>query len=50
MAPTYNGWGDTPEAEREALDQWEASDTTGHRPHQGPVNRPSRDSSAYRLR
>ena len=25
MAPTYNGWEDTPEDEREALDQWEAT-------------------------
>jgi hypothetical protein len=25
MAPTYNGWEDTPEDEREALDQWEAA-------------------------
>jgi hypothetical protein len=24
MAPTYNGWEDTPEEEREALEQWEA--------------------------
>jgi hypothetical protein len=23
MAPTYNGWEDTPEDEREALEQWE---------------------------
>jgi hypothetical protein len=24
MVPTYNGWEDTPEDEREALDLWEA--------------------------
>jgi hypothetical protein len=23
MVPTYNGWEDTPEDEREALDRWE---------------------------
>ena len=28
MVPTYNGWEDTPEDEREALELWEeASDT-----------------------
>jgi hypothetical protein len=26
MVPTYNGWEDTPEDEREALDLWEAVD------------------------
>jgi hypothetical protein len=26
MAPTYNGWDDTPEEEREALDLWESRD------------------------
>ena len=26
MVPTYNGWEDTPEDEREALDLWEAAD------------------------
>ena len=26
MIPTYNGWEDTPEDEREALDLWEAAD------------------------
>lgn len=26
MAPTYNGWEDTPEDEREALEQWETAD------------------------
>jgi hypothetical protein len=25
MVPTYNGWEDTPEDEREALDLWEAA-------------------------
>ena len=24
MVPTYNGWEDAPEDEREALEQWEA--------------------------
>ena len=26
MVPTYNGWEDTPEDEREVLDLWEAAD------------------------
>ena len=26
MAPTYNGWDDTPEDEREALEVWESAD------------------------
>jgi hypothetical protein len=31
MAPTYNGWEDTPEDEREALELWEATDRTVRR-------------------
>jgi hypothetical protein len=27
MVPTYNGWEDTPEDEREALELWEAGDS-----------------------
>jgi hypothetical protein len=40
MAPTYNGWEDTPEDEREALDQWEAVNGTVGRSSR-PVQRPS---------
>ena len=28
MVPTYNGWEDTPEDEREALDRWEEASET----------------------
>ena len=28
MVPTYNGWEDTPEDEREALDRWEEATET----------------------
>jgi hypothetical protein len=31
MVPTYNGWEDTPEDEREALELWEARDRTARR-------------------
>jgi hypothetical protein len=31
MAPSYNGWEDTPEDEREALEQWEVSSRIGRR-------------------
>ena len=31
MVPTYNGWEDTPEDEREALEQWEARERGGRR-------------------
>jgi hypothetical protein len=34
MVPTYNGWEDAPEDEREALEQWEAHDSTGRRSSQ----------------
>jgi hypothetical protein len=34
MVPTYNGWEDIPEDEREALEQWEARDRTGRRSSQ----------------
>jgi hypothetical protein len=40
MAPTYNGWEDTPEDEREALDQWELLTA--------PVERAGRKSRASR--
>lgn len=40
MAPSYNGWEDTPEDEREALDQWEATNGTGRRSSRG-IPRPS---------
>jgi hypothetical protein len=40
MAPSYNGWEDTPEDEREALDQWEATNGAGRRPSRG-APRPS---------
>jgi hypothetical protein len=29
MVPTYNGWEDTPEDEREALDLWEKACESG---------------------
>jgi hypothetical protein len=35
MAPSYNGWEDTPEDEREALDQWEAEHPMGRRSSRG---------------
>jgi hypothetical protein len=44
MAPTYNGWEDTPEDEREALEQWEAVIDP---PHRG--GRKSRASTAIVL-
>jgi hypothetical protein len=28
MVPTYNGWEDSPEDEREALDRWEEASET----------------------
>jgi hypothetical protein len=31
MVATYNGWEDTPEDEREALEQWEAREPGGRR-------------------
>ena len=31
MIATYNGWEDSPEDEREALDQWEARGLLGRR-------------------
>jgi hypothetical protein len=40
MAPSYNGWEDTPEDEREALDQWEAATGVGRRSSRG-IPRPS---------
>jgi hypothetical protein len=39
MVPTYNGWEDIPEDEREALEQWEAQDRTRGRSSQR-VTRP----------
>jgi hypothetical protein len=35
VAPSYNGWEDTPEDEREALDQWEATSGSGRRSSRG---------------
>jgi hypothetical protein len=35
MVPTYNGWEDAPEDEREALEQWEARGLTGRRSSRG---------------
>ena len=40
MAPSYNGWEDTPEDEREALEQWEASSAIARRSSRG-IPRPS---------
>jgi hypothetical protein len=34
MVPTYNGWEDAAEDEREALEQWEARDGAGRRSSQ----------------
>jgi hypothetical protein len=31
MVPTYNGWEDPSEDEREALEQWEARERSGRR-------------------
>lgn len=39
MVPTYNGWEDTPEDEREALEQWEARSLLGRRSSRG-MSRP----------
>ena len=44
MAPTYNGWEDTPEDEREGLEQWEALTTPAQR-----AGRKSRASTAIVL-
>ena len=35
MVPSYNGWEDIPEDEREALDQWEAASGAGRRSSRG---------------
>jgi hypothetical protein len=40
MAPSYNGWEDTPEDEREALDLWEAANAAGRRSSRS-IPRPS---------
>lgn len=34
MVPTYNGWEDPAEDEREALEQWEARERSGRRSSQ----------------
>jgi hypothetical protein len=39
MVPTYNGWEDTPEDEREALDRWEEANESAR-----PFQRRSRAS------
>jgi len=46
MAPTYNGWEDTPEDEREALELWEAQDRNGARSSRG-ILRPQLRSSGF---
>jgi hypothetical protein len=35
MVPTYNGWEDSREDEREALEQWEAGDQMARRASRG---------------
>jgi hypothetical protein len=35
MSPSYNGWEDTPEDEREALDRWEGEHLAGRRSSRG---------------
>jgi hypothetical protein len=35
MVPTYNGWEDSPEDEREALEQWESRGLIGRRSSRG---------------
>jgi hypothetical protein len=35
MVPTYNGWEDSREDEREALEQWEAGDRMARRASRG---------------
>jgi hypothetical protein len=35
MVPTYNGWEDSPEDEREELEQWEARGLRGRRSSRG---------------
>jgi hypothetical protein len=46
MAPTYNGWEDTPEDEREALELWEAQERNGPRSSRG-IPRPQLRSSGF---
>ena len=43
MVPTYNGWEDSREDEREALEQWEAESRPGRRSSQR-IPRPSQQS------
>jgi hypothetical protein len=43
MVPTYNGWEDSPEDEREALEQWEARGLLGRRSSRG-IPRPDLSS------
>jgi hypothetical protein len=40
MIPTYNGWEDPPEDEREALEQWEAQERPRRRSSQR-ITRPA---------
>jgi hypothetical protein len=44
MVATYNGWEDTPEEEREALDLWEMAEQTP-----GMFSRKSRASGIVRV-
>jgi hypothetical protein len=46
MAPTYNGWEDTPEDEREALEQWEAESRPARRSSRG-IRRPDYLGASY---
>jgi hypothetical protein len=46
MAPTYNGWEDTREDERETLELWEARDRNGRRSSRG-ILRPHLRPSGY---
>jgi hypothetical protein len=52
MVPTYNGWDDPPEDEREAMEQWEAPRQLRRRSSRG-IRRPDLsvlDESASRRR
>jgi hypothetical protein len=40
VVPTYNGWDDIPEDEREELEQWEASNPIGRRRSSQAIPRP----------
>jgi hypothetical protein len=40
MVPTYNGWDEIPEDEREELEQWEAASRIGRRRSSQAIPRP----------